>query len=183
MMNGYLLAGLADRMVVFDLFLRSIPQQGGYCVAAGLADAVRFITEARFSAGEIRFLRGLGIFADAFLDRLRQFRFTGEVYAVPEGSLVTRKPWARSAWISRDDTAAPASSSGGRGAGGRRGGGVEPQAASRSASMRARLRRMVMGLLLPRRAYCCPSPQPAAPRIRPSSRPVEGQGSSKVRLM
>jgi len=88
MMNGYLSAGLADRWATFDLFIRSIPEGGGYCVAAGLADAVRFVREARFGDVEINYLRTLGLFPEAFLDRLRSFRFRGHVDAVPEGTLV-----------------------------------------------------------------------------------------------
>ncbi len=88
MMNGYLRAGLAGRQVVFDLFVRSIPEQGGYCVAAGLADVARFILGVRFTADEIDYLRGLGLFAGEFLEQLASFRFTGDLYSVPEGTLV-----------------------------------------------------------------------------------------------
>ncbi len=88
MMNGYLLTGVADQNVVFDLFVRSIPEQGGYCIAAGLADAVRFLTSVRFTPAEIDYLRGLRLFAEPFLDRLKRFRFTGDLHAVPEGSLI-----------------------------------------------------------------------------------------------
>lgn len=88
MMNGYLRAGLADRKVVFDLFLRSIPERGGYCVAAGLADVVDFILGLGFSADEIAYLRGLGHFEDTFLEQLADFRFTGDLHAVAEGTLI-----------------------------------------------------------------------------------------------
>jgi nicotinate phosphoribosyltransferase len=88
MMNGYLHAGLAGQQVVFDLFLRSIPEQGGYCVAAGLADVVRFVLGVRFAPVEIDYLRGLGLFSTEFLERLEDFAFTGDLYSVPEGTLV-----------------------------------------------------------------------------------------------
>lgn len=88
MMNGFLLEGIADRRVVFDLFIRSIPERGGYCVAAGLYDAVRFVHDLRFTEGEIGFLRSLEMFSKGFFDRLRSFRFSGDLYAVPEGTLV-----------------------------------------------------------------------------------------------
>lgn len=88
MMSGFLHAGLAERRVLFDLFVRSIPEQGGYLVAAGLGDAVRFMREVRFGPGELDYLRSLGLFDEAFLERLARFRFTGDLDAVPEGSLV-----------------------------------------------------------------------------------------------
>ncbi len=88
MMNGYLRAGLHERQVVFDLFLRRIPEQGGYCVAAGLADVVRFVLGVRFTPAEVDYLRGLGLFSDEFLAQLAHFRFSGDLYAVPEGTLV-----------------------------------------------------------------------------------------------
>ena len=88
MMNGYLRTGLADRKVVFDLFLRSIPENGGYCVAAGLADAVNFVREVGFASEEIAYLRGLSLFDETFLELLRTFRFTGDLYAVAEGTLI-----------------------------------------------------------------------------------------------
>jgi len=88
MMNGYLRAGLADRRAVFDLFIRSIPENGGYCVLAGLEDAARFVRSVRFGEGEIDYLRGLGVFAEPFFERLRRFRFSGDLFAVPEGTLI-----------------------------------------------------------------------------------------------
>ena len=88
MMNGYLRSGLAERRVLFDLFVRSIPEQGGYLVAAGLGDAVRFMQEVRFGPEEIAYLRSLELFDEDFLDRLARFRFTGDLDAVPEGALV-----------------------------------------------------------------------------------------------
>ncbi len=88
MMNGYLQSGLADRRVAFDLFLRRIPENGGFCVAAGLADAVRFITDVRFSPEEIDYLRGMKLFSEEFLARLRDFRFSGDLRAVAEGTLI-----------------------------------------------------------------------------------------------
>jgi len=88
MMDGYLRAGLADRRAVFDLFIRSIPENGGYCVMAGLAEAVRFLRSVRFGEDDIAYLRGLKMFSEAFLERLKRFRFTGDLDAAPEGTLV-----------------------------------------------------------------------------------------------
>ncbi|MCK4415011.1 MAG: nicotinate phosphoribosyltransferase [Candidatus Eisenbacteria sp.] len=88
MMNGYLQAGIADRRGAFDLFVRSIPERGGYCIAAGLEAAVEFLREARFSPAEIAYLREQELFCEAFLERLRDFRFRGDLLAFPEGTLV-----------------------------------------------------------------------------------------------
>ncbi len=88
MMCGYLREGIADRKVVFDLFIRSIPENGGYCVAAGLADVIAYVTSVRFTDDEIAYLRSLNTFTDEFLEALRSFRFTGDLYSVPEGTLV-----------------------------------------------------------------------------------------------
>ena len=88
MMNGYLRAGIAERRAVFDLFIRGVPENGGYCVTAGLEEAVRFMLGVRFGEGELGYLRSLGVFPAAFLERLRRFRFSGDLAAVPEGSVV-----------------------------------------------------------------------------------------------
>ncbi|MDM7917474.1 MAG: nicotinate phosphoribosyltransferase [Candidatus Eisenbacteria bacterium] len=92
MMQGYELSGIPDRLAVFDLFLRRLPYEGGYAVAAGLEDVVRFLTGLRFLPEEIAYLRGLGLFREPFLRRLSEFRFHGDLDAVPEGTLVF--PWA-----------------------------------------------------------------------------------------
>ncbi|MFH1143595.1 MAG: nicotinate phosphoribosyltransferase [Candidatus Eisenbacteria bacterium] len=88
MMNGFLRAGLAERRVVFDLFIRGIPENGGYCVMAGLEDAVRFMQAVRFEKGDLDYLRGMNMFEGAFFDRLARFRFSGDLWAVPEGTLI-----------------------------------------------------------------------------------------------
>ncbi len=88
MMNGYLRTGMADQRVLFDLFVRTIPEQGGYLVAAGLRDAIDFMCTVRFGEEELAYLDSLGLFDAAFLDRLRRFRFTGTIQAIPEGTPV-----------------------------------------------------------------------------------------------
>ncbi|MFW6368805.1 MAG: nicotinate phosphoribosyltransferase [Spirochaetota bacterium] len=74
--------------VVFDLFFRSQPWDGGYSVFAGLEDALSFLEDLTFSEDEIEWLGGLGYFEDWFLRELAEFSFSGDVYAMPEGSLV-----------------------------------------------------------------------------------------------
>jgi nicotinate phosphoribosyltransferase len=73
----------------FELFVRSLPPQRGYLLAAGLEQALDFLEDVRFRPADISFLRRHSAFAhvsDAFFDYLKSFRFTGEVWAVPEGT-------------------------------------------------------------------------------------------------
>lgn len=87
MMNGYLKEGRKDETAVFDVFFR----QNGmitYSVACGLEQAVDYILNLKFGKEEIDYLSGLNIFSDEFIDYLKNFKFTGDVYAVPEGTVV-----------------------------------------------------------------------------------------------
>jgi len=88
MMQGYWVTGLRTRGAVFDLHMRRIPFGGGYAIAAGLEDAVRFLTGLRFAEEDLDYLRSLGLFRTEFVDGLRGFRFTGDLDAVPEGTPV-----------------------------------------------------------------------------------------------
>lgn len=88
MSNGYIENGLADRVVYFDIFFRRVPDNGGFAIAAGLEQLISYIKELRFDESDIEFFRSKGIFGEKFLDYLRDFRFTGDVYAVPEGTPV-----------------------------------------------------------------------------------------------
>jgi nicotinate phosphoribosyltransferase len=74
--------------VVFDLFYRSNPCGNGYVIAAGLEEVVWYLHNLRFTEEHIEYLRGLQMFSEDFLDELRKFRFTGDLYAVPEGTIV-----------------------------------------------------------------------------------------------
>lgn len=88
MMSGYFDAGKYQQAAVFELFFRKIPQQGGYCVAAGLEQALDYLENLHFTPEEIDYLRGLKLFNEAFLDSLHNFRFQGQVWALPEGTVV-----------------------------------------------------------------------------------------------
>ncbi len=88
MMNGYWHFGMQDHVAVFDLFYRKQGDMTAHAVAAGLEQAIDYIRELRFSAEDIAYLRGLNIFEQGFLDMLADFRFTGDVDAVPEGTIV-----------------------------------------------------------------------------------------------
>lgn len=88
MMYGYHQAGGQDQRVVFDLFYRTNPCGNGYVIAAGLEQVVWYLHNLRFDDEDIAYLRALGAFSDDFLEELRNFRFTGDLYAVPEGTVV-----------------------------------------------------------------------------------------------
>ena len=86
--NGYFSSGMADRVTYFDVFYRSVPDSGGFAIAAGLEQVIDYIQKLHFEEEDIAYLRSRGIFDEAFLDYLRNFRFTGDIWAVPEGTPV-----------------------------------------------------------------------------------------------
>ena len=86
--NGYFKCGYGDRIVYFDMFFRKNPDEGGYAIAAGLEQVVEYIKDLHFTEEDIEFLRGKGCFDEAFLAYLRDFRFTGDIWAIPEGTVV-----------------------------------------------------------------------------------------------
>ena len=86
--NGYFENGMKAERVYFDVFFRRVPDGGGFAIAAGLQQIVEYINDLRFSPDDIAFLRSKGIFSDGFLDYLSTFRFTGDIWAVPEGTAV-----------------------------------------------------------------------------------------------
>jgi nicotinate phosphoribosyltransferase len=71
----------------FSLFIRKYPKNRGYFVAAGLAEALEYLSTLHFSEDDLAYLESTGLFRTAFLDYLKTIRFTGEVYALPEGSI------------------------------------------------------------------------------------------------
>ena len=88
MANGYFKSGFYNRNVYFDVFFRSVPDNGGFAVAAGLEQLIDYIRELHFTDTDIDYLRSKGIFDGDFLNYLREFRFTGDIYSVPEGTPV-----------------------------------------------------------------------------------------------
>ena len=86
MANGYYKAGLADTVTYFDVFFRDIPDGGGFAICAGLAQIIEYVKELHFSEEDIAYLRSKGVFDEAFLETLRTFRFTGDIWAIPEGT-------------------------------------------------------------------------------------------------
>ena len=89
--NGYLKAGFQDRITYFDVYFRSVPDGGGYAIAAGLDQLIDYIEDLHFDAQDIDYLRSRGIFCEEFLDYLANFHFRGDIYAVPEGTPVFPK--------------------------------------------------------------------------------------------
>ena len=93
MANGYFQTGLADQICYFDVFFRSVPDEGGFAIAAGLEQVIDYIEHLSFDDEDIDYLRGKGNFCEAFLEYLRTFRFTGDIWAVPEGTpIFPREP-------------------------------------------------------------------------------------------
>ncbi len=86
--NGYYKTKHAERIAYFDMFFRRVPDGGGYAIAAGLEQVISYINNLHFSEEDIDFLRGKGIFDEGFLGYLRGFKFTGDIWAVPEGTPV-----------------------------------------------------------------------------------------------
>ncbi len=91
--NGYLQAGYQDRITYFDVFFRDVPDKGGFAVCAGLDQVIDYIEDLHFSPEDIAFLRGKGLFSEEFLTYLENFRFTGDIWAIPEGTpIFPREP-------------------------------------------------------------------------------------------
>ena len=87
MMYGYFLQGKQDEVATFDLFFRPF-EESNFCIAAGLEQAVEYVNNLHFTKEDIEYLRSTKAFNDAFLSWLSDFRFTGSIKAVPEGTVV-----------------------------------------------------------------------------------------------
>lgn len=87
MANALFKKGMHERKVVFDRFYRKNPFDGGYTVVAGIQHLIDFVKNFRYDAEDIEYLRSLGIFYPEFLDYLKDFRFHGDIYAMPEGTV------------------------------------------------------------------------------------------------
>ena len=88
MMQGYFHNNDQNKTVVFDVFYRTNPCGGGYAISAGLEQVIQYIKELRFEKEDIDYLASLGIFKPDFLDYLKDFRFSGDIYAIPEGTVM-----------------------------------------------------------------------------------------------
>ena len=87
MSNGYLLKNMND-IAYFDIFFRNIPDKGGYAIVAGLEQIIEFIENLKFDEEDIEYLRGKKIFSEQFLNYLKDFKFSGDIWAIPEGTVV-----------------------------------------------------------------------------------------------
>ncbi len=88
MMQGYFKNKDRNETVIFDAFYRNNPCNGGYAISAGLEQVIQYIKELHFDAEDIAYLSSLGIFEADFLDYLKSFRFSGDIYAIPEGTVM-----------------------------------------------------------------------------------------------
>lgn len=88
MMQGYFENEDVNQTVIFDMFYRNNPEGNGYAICAGLEQLIDYVKNLHFTEDEIDYLKSLGIFKPAFLAYLRDFRFTGDIYAIPEGTVI-----------------------------------------------------------------------------------------------
>lgn len=88
MSYGYFHQPNRDVRVAFDLFFRSVPDQGGYAIFAGLQHVIEFVENLSFSDADIAYFRKQNLFSEEFLEFLRGFRFRGDIYAMPEGTII-----------------------------------------------------------------------------------------------
>lgn len=88
MSNGYFKNGFYKRKVYFDVFFRKVPDNGGFAIAAGLEQVIDYIKNLRFDEDDIAYLKSKNMFDDEFLNYLKNFKFSGDIYAVPEGTPV-----------------------------------------------------------------------------------------------
>ena len=86
MANGYYELGKGDEIAYFDVFYRTVPDGGGFAIAAGLEQVIEYIKTLKFTDEDIEFLRSKNMFSEGFLNYLKTFKFTGDIYAVPEGT-------------------------------------------------------------------------------------------------
>ena len=88
MMQGYFRNKDRNETVIFDAFYRNNPMDSGYSICAGLEQVIDYINNLHFEDDDIAYLRSLGIFGEDFLNYLRDFHFSGDIYAIPEGSIM-----------------------------------------------------------------------------------------------
>lgn len=96
MMQGYFRNKDRNETVIFDAFYRNNPCDGGYAISAGLEQVIQYINELHFDEEDIAYLSSLGIFEKDFLNYLSNFRFSGDIYAIPEGTVMfPREPMVK----------------------------------------------------------------------------------------
>ena len=88
MANGYFINGFEHKIAYFDMFFRRVPDGGGYCIMAGVDQLIEYLSNLEFTNEDIEYLKSKNIFSSEFLQYLRNFKFTCDVWAVPEGNPV-----------------------------------------------------------------------------------------------
>ena len=88
MMYGYWKKGMGKNRAVFDMFYRATSEITAYAIAAGLEQVIEYVNNLHFAEEDIAYLRSLNLFDESFLDYLSNFKFTGDIMAVPEGTIV-----------------------------------------------------------------------------------------------
>ncbi|HJJ36053.1 MAG TPA: nicotinate phosphoribosyltransferase [Methanocorpusculum sp.] len=86
--NGYVLSQMQQKITFFDVFFRSVPDNAGFAIAAGLEQVIKYVKDLHFDANDIAYFRSKHLFSEEFLTYLSTFKFTGDIYAVPEGTPV-----------------------------------------------------------------------------------------------
>ena len=86
MANGYLELGMQDEIAYFDMFFRKLPDGGGFAIMAGVEQVIEYLNNLKFTDADIEYLRGRKLFSEQFLEYLKDFKFTCDVWAVPEGT-------------------------------------------------------------------------------------------------
>ena len=88
MANGYFAKGIGDKICYFDLYFRAVPDNGGVAIVAGVEQVIEYLNNLHFSESDIEYLRSKNLFDENFLEYLKNFKFTCDVWAVPEGTPV-----------------------------------------------------------------------------------------------
>lgn len=88
MMQGYFKEKNANETVIFDVFYRSNPGGNGYAICAGLEQVIEYVNELQFNQEDVDYLRSTGLFEEDFLEYLYHFKFSGDIYAIPEGTVI-----------------------------------------------------------------------------------------------
>lgn len=88
MSNGFFVKNMNNKIAYFDVFFRKIPDNGGYVIVAGLEQVIDYIKNLKFDSEDIDYLRKQNKFSEDFLNYLKDFKFTGDIWAIPEGTIV-----------------------------------------------------------------------------------------------
>ena len=91
MANGFFSEGIGNKIAYFDMFFRTIPSDGGFAIMAGVEQLIDYFKSLTFANEDIEYLRSKGIFSEEYLDYLKDFKFSCDVWAIPEGTPISRR--------------------------------------------------------------------------------------------